>query len=249
MAIQVTCPGCLSRFTVSDKYAGKKGPCPKCKKEIIVPEKGEEVVIHAPETEGPKDSKGVAVLKPIKRAELNLSRTQIGIAAGIAVLSIVLALVGRFAFSPAPAWYLAFGALALSFPIAWVGYRFLRDDELGGYLGNELSIRLAACAAIFSVTWGLYWFLSYYFGYKSLAEVEGLFFAIFLAGMILVGTLGSLACLELEFSQSLMHYVLYLGVTFLLAMVCGVELAEPLSKGDGKATPVINPGRKQPIIK
>ena len=72
MPIQVTCPGCLSRFTVSDKYAGKKGPCPKCKKEIMVPDKAQEVVIHAPEVSGPKDSKGVAVLKPIKRGEFRV---------------------------------------------------------------------------------------------------------------------------------------------------------------------------------
>ncbi len=237
MAIQVTCPGCLARFTVSDKYAGKKGPCPKCKKEIVVPDKSQEVVIHAPETEGPKDSKGVSVLKPIKREELKVTPLQIGIAVGIAVISIAVAIGVRVATESPPVPILALGAIALAFPSSWVGYRFLRDDELGGYMGNELNIRVAACAAIFSATWGLYWFLAYYLGNATLATVSGLFFAVLLVVMAGVGTVGSLASLELEFAQSLLHYVLYLGATLLLAIMCGVELAEPLSSGETKPKP------------
>src|SRR6187401_2984774 len=60
MAIDVTCASCKTRFQVSDKFAGKQGPCPKCKKIITVPTKKDEVVIHVPES-GPKDSKGVLV--------------------------------------------------------------------------------------------------------------------------------------------------------------------------------------------
>ncbi len=42
MPIQVTCPGCLKRFTVADKHAGKQGPCPACKKPITIPKLEEE---------------------------------------------------------------------------------------------------------------------------------------------------------------------------------------------------------------
>ena len=49
MPIQVTCPGCLKRFSVADKFAGKKGPCPKCKQIITIPKKEDEVIIHAPD--------------------------------------------------------------------------------------------------------------------------------------------------------------------------------------------------------
>ena len=38
MPIQVICPGCHARFTVSDKFGGKEGPCPKCKQKIKIPE-------------------------------------------------------------------------------------------------------------------------------------------------------------------------------------------------------------------
>ena len=90
MPIPVTCPGCLARFTVSDKYAGKQGPCPKCKQTITVPDKSQEVVIHAPENYGPKDAGGRPVLKPIKRVEFTPNGFQIVVAIGVAAVSIIV---------------------------------------------------------------------------------------------------------------------------------------------------------------
>lgn len=37
MPIAVSCPSCKTKFTVSDKFAGKQGPCPKCKAPITIP--------------------------------------------------------------------------------------------------------------------------------------------------------------------------------------------------------------------
>lgn len=37
MPILVTCPGCKAQFNVSEKFAGKTGPCPKCKAPIKIP--------------------------------------------------------------------------------------------------------------------------------------------------------------------------------------------------------------------
>ena len=66
MPIQVTCPNpkCLTRFSVADKYAGQKGPCPKCKTVITIPKKEDEVVIHTPvhSEAGGADASGRKVL-------------------------------------------------------------------------------------------------------------------------------------------------------------------------------------------
>ncbi len=70
MSIQITCQKCHKRFKVSEKFAGKSGPCPNCKATIRVPEKSEEIVIHAPENLGPRNASGQAVLKPIEREEV-----------------------------------------------------------------------------------------------------------------------------------------------------------------------------------
>ena len=249
MPISVTCPGCLSRFTVSDKYAGKKGPCPKCKKDLIVPDKTQEVVIHAPEV-GPKDSKGVSILKPLKRAEFKLSKIEILVGAVLAVVSFGLAIFARTGFAEPP-WILsAFGVISLAFPLAWVGYSFFHDDELQEYSGKERSTRVGICALIFAVTWGLYWFLAYYMGNKTLADVDAVQFAIFLAVMFVIGSLGSLAAMDLEFAQALLHYSMYFAATFLLAMVAGVQMSEPMSSGKNKTGfPTVNPNLVNPQIK
>ena len=240
MPISVTCPGCLSRFTVSDKYAGKKGPCPKCKKDLIVPDKSQEVVIHAPEI-GPKDSKGVSVLKPLKRAEFKLSTFEIIVASVVTVLALGLAIFGRVGFSEPPIFLSALGVVALAFPLAWVGYSFFHDDELEEYSGKERSARVGVCALIFAVTWGLYWFLAFYMGNKTLADVDSIQFAIFLGTMFVVGTLGSMAAMELDFGQALLHFSMYFAVTFLLAIISGVQLSEPMSSGKSKTPyPTVN---------
>jgi hypothetical protein len=97
MAIDVTCAACKTRFQVSDKFAGKQGPCPKCKAIITVPSKKDEVVIHVPES-GPKDSKGVLVLKPLTRKETRLTPLNIGIIVGSVVLLLLFSLVLRIAY-------------------------------------------------------------------------------------------------------------------------------------------------------
>ena len=66
MPIAVICPGCKTNFRVNEKFAGQKGPCPKCKTIVVIPQI-EEVKIHAPEEfeSGGKDSKGRPSAKPL----------------------------------------------------------------------------------------------------------------------------------------------------------------------------------------
>ena len=203
----------------------------------MVPDKSQQVVVHAPELAGPKDSKGVAVLKPLKRAEFKLSKNEIIVASVLGVLSLGFVIFGRVGFAEPPLWILAFGVLVLSFPLAWIGYTFFHDDELAEYSGNERLTRVGICAVIFAVSWGLYWFLARYLGSKSLADIDSVQFIGFILVMFAVGTVGSLAALELEVSQALMHYSMYFGVTFLLAIAMGLQIAEPLS-GSSSDSPI-----------
>ncbi len=233
MPIPVTCPGCLQRFTVSDKFAGKQGSCPKCKHAITVPDKSQEVVIHAPETSGPKDSAGRPVLKPLRRVEFNPSTLQIAVASAVAVLCLVGAIVLRVTAQSPPTWILFLAASALAYPLASMGYTFFKDDELGGYVGKERWVRLGICAAVFAATWGIYTGLAYYFGNRTLADVEPIQMAIFLALMFGLGVAVSMGACELEAGQSFLHYTIYFVVTLVLASIAGVELAQPLSSQKG----------------
>lgn len=241
MPIQVTCPGCLKRFSVSEKFAGKTGPCPSCQKTIKIPDKSDEVVIHAPEA-GPKDSKGRPVLKPIRRSEVKLKPPVIiGVSVGcLAILAIALGL-GLSGSQPGTA-ILAIGSLLLAAPVVFVGYWFLRDDELAGYLGRPLLIRVAICSVGFAFTWGVYAFIPMYLSdHQSMSEITGIQMAIFVPIMIVIGTVVSVLVFEFEVLSGVMHYVLYFAITFFLAWLAGAHLSEPLS-GGGANPPEVNQG-------
>jgi cation transport ATPase len=221
MPIPVVCPGCKKRFSVSDKFAGKKGPCPQCKTVIQVPEKGEEVVVHAPEEFGPKDAKGRAVLKPIARKETKVSP----LLTGVILLAIVAVLVGawmlRSSDGKQPLLLLALGAIALAPPLAWAGYSFLRDDELEPYSGKELSLRILVCSAVYAALWGLVALVT---GYVLGGDKVEVLHMVFIAPvMIGIGTFAAYLSLDLEAGTAAIHCSLYLLVTVTLRLILGLS--------------------------
>jgi hypothetical protein len=128
MPIQVTCPGCKAQFNVSEKFAGKKGPCPKCKAVITIPApttvsaatssggkpaapgappapKAADVKIHAPEEalKSEKSKTGRPTLKPIFHDDLRLTwKMGLSVVGAIVVLFAAAWIGGRFVRAPAP---------------------------------------------------------------------------------------------------------------------------------------------------
>ncbi|MBW3596114.1 MAG: zinc-ribbon domain-containing protein [Planctomycetes bacterium] len=223
MPIQVTCPGCHKRFQVSDKFAGKQGPCPKCKTILTVPKKEEEAVIHAPEQFGPKGKTGQAVLKPIARTERQFSPVMMGIVAGATLMLFALAwLVGRnFREEGPPMILLAAGALALAPPIVYGGYSVLRDDELEPHRGQSLWIRVGIVGLVYAATWAIasIWLKTFVL---DLEQFESFHLAFVVPAMFAVGGFASYAALDLETASAGMHYGFYLLVTVLLRLTMGM---------------------------
>jgi hypothetical protein len=226
MPIQVTCPGCHSRFNVSDKFAGKEGPCPKCRTTIRIPKKEDQVVIHAPEAFGPTDSKGRAVLKPIARHESRLSGPLLVAAvAGALLVPAIAFIIGRALRegneAAIPHWLLAAGAVSLAPPLVFVGYSFLRDQELEPYRGMALVVRVAICSAVYAALWGMYAFVC-----AMLLEPEQspeLPHLVFLIPLLMVpGAIAAVATLDLEAISGSIHYGLYLGASVLLRLIMGL---------------------------
>jgi hypothetical protein len=243
MAIPVTCPSCLKRFSVSDKFAGKSGPCPSCKKTIRIPEKVDEVVIHAPDEAAPKDSKGRSILKPIRRTEVKLSMPVILTAALSSVVVFGIAL-GIGYSGGAPTAVLAIGALLLAAPLVFVGYWFLHDDELGSFQGRELLIRCGVCSVAFAALWGMFAYLPGYL--TGDAETSGLQVAMLLPIMLVGGTIASVLIFEVEVLQGLLHYAFYLAITFVLAWLANAPLMSPRDAGNAASPP---PAISQPASK
>ena len=222
--LTVVCPGCKKRFTVSEKFAGQKGPCPKCKQEITIPALGDEVVVHAPETGTLKDSKGRSVSKPILREETSFSpKIAVGIGAAVLVVLILAVILRRGPDSdPLPAIIPILGAILLAPPLVIGGYTFLRSDELEPYDGMDLLIRGASCSASYAFLWGAYWFLSAQLGPFGFTQV-----AMITPVLVFAGGFAAFASLDLDYLMGLVHYAFYLLVTGGLALFVGIELYVP----------------------
>lgn len=221
MSIEVVCPGCKKRFSVSDQFAGKKGPCPKCKTVIQVPEKADEVVVHGPDAFGPKDSTGRATLKPIERKETKFSPILTGAIVGAILLVVVLAWLLRSDNPDDTSMViLAIGAVILGPPLILGGYTFLRDDELAPLKGTELMIRVAGCSLAYAATWGLLAIVQFYvFEGDPLEVIHMAFLAPVMAG---IGAFAAYASLDLEWGTAAIHYGMYLLVTIALRLIMGL---------------------------
>jgi hypothetical protein len=220
MPISVVCPGCKARFNVSDKFAGKKGPCPKCKTVLIVPAPAEEVKIHVPEeyASGGKDSKGRAVGKPIPRTETKLQPVIITAIVAVVLGSLGICLAAR-GLNDKTALIIV-GLACLSPAVAVAGYSFLREEELEPYRGAELWIRATICGVVYAILWGIYLYIRPY--------LPGELYQWLLVAppIIGVGALAALATFDLDYGSGALHYCFYLLMTLILASAMGLA---PLS--------------------
>lgn len=231
MPISVVCPSCQARFSVSEKFAGKQGPCPKCKKTITVPNAAEEVKIHAPEdfsggsTTVKKDVKGRSVLKPIEREKLVVTPKQYALWGGIVLTALIAGFVVRVAGLQNNTIVIALGAYALAWLVAYPAYAVFRDRELEGLSGLQLIQRIAIVATIYAAAWG------------ALAIVKGTFLGgnltvlqllIIAPAPCLIAALACHALLELELGPAVMHFAFYLATTVLFRLIIGLD-ALPLS--------------------
>jgi hypothetical protein len=232
MPIAVICPGCRAQFRVSDKFAGKEGPCPKCKTIIKVPIV-EEITIHAPE-EPTTAVKGTAttpeaLLRPTTRKRFELSPVLLTAVVGSVIVVLVVAwlagdfFAGNFAVA-------GIGLLALSIPLAVGAYEILRNEELEPFRGAELWIRASLCGLVYAALWGAF------------AYVPDAFFAnnwnwLFIPiPFLLIGWGTAYFTFDLGADNSFFHYAFYLLATLLLRALVGLPALWNL------APPPISPG-------
>lgn len=220
MAISVVCSGCTSRFTVSDQFAGRTGPCPKCKKPITIPKKlAGGVTIHEPEPSATKGATGRMPTAPIVFEEQPLSLMVVaGVIAG-AIGCLLVALACRLTWGPgtAPIWLLAAGAAGLAFPCAWLGYWIVRDREIPPLPTASLAVRCAVCAVVYASLWGVHAFL-------PIEQMHEEFWRWLFVGPIFgfAGALAAFAALDLDWGTAIAHFSLYVVFTALLRWILGL---------------------------
>ena len=239
MPIQVVCPSCKTSFKVSDQFAGKQGPCPKCKTPIKIPKPkpapapaaagkadGDpkkpaappvEIKIHEADTGGPKTSTGRPVVKPILRTETKVQAVPIIIIAGGALLAFAAAWILRKPLGQ----QVALRAIALALispPLALGGYWFLRNDELEPYRGRSLWLRSALCALVYTALWGGYLLLP---ADAATAAWSWIYLA---PPFFLIGAATAFFTLDLEVENAFFHYCFYVLVTLALGYAAGLEM-------------------------
>jgi hypothetical protein len=232
MPIPVVCPGCKARFTVSDQFAGRTGPCPKCKQQIKVPTPAAKaVVIHEPEAPvASSTGTGKAPTAPIKRRDKAVPvwaflLTGAGAIAcmGIAALLPVIYPLPTGESGPQtviPYWLLLLGAFAAALPAVLLGYAAVRNRELEPYKGRPLLIRALACAAVYAALWGIRGLI------PSLTEWQLTdMYEWFIIGPLFVaaGTLAALATLDLEPGNAAIHFSFSVLFTALLRWLAGLS--------------------------
>ncbi len=221
MAIIVVCPGCRKSYQVSDKFAGKSGPCPSCKHTLRVPMPSEQVQVHEPVefASGGRNASGKLDLKPIPHVDAQLQplATTLIVAASSATLLLAWA-GGRLGLFHA-FWASAVGLLIVSPPLAVAAYPILRNDELEPHRGQSLYLRAAICAAGYVVLWGLFsWMAS-----RGLISGDVWVWAFVAPPFLAVGGLIAMGSLDLDYGDAVFHYGFYLLATIILRWAAGLK--------------------------
>jgi hypothetical protein len=215
---------------VSEKFAGKQGPCPKCKTVINIPKASEEVKIHSPADfagTAAKDQAGRPVFKPIAREETKVKPQWVAaIAAGVLITLGAAWMLGRASrlddgTADISGFVLGIGAILVSVPLVIAGYSVLRNQELEPYRGQELLLRSAICGICYAALWGVYAILK---AKGIVADDSGLETWIF-TGPPIIAAGGGVAflSLDMEYGNGVLHYSFYLGATVLLRLIMGLH--------------------------
>lgn len=219
MAILVVCPSCTSRFTVSDQFAGRTGPCPKCKKPITVPTpEAQAVTIHEPEPVGAGPG-GKSFTVPFKSLDRPVGPMAF-VAGGIcAVLLLLAAWLYRWAAGePPPAWVALTVAFLVGIPGAAIGYAALRNRELEAYRGSALLLRCLACAAVYAALWAV---RTIFLGPEA---TQYMWQWMYIAPVfVLPGALAALVAFDLDWGEAAAHFSFYVVFTALLRWLAGIQ--------------------------
>jgi hypothetical protein len=219
MSMVVVCNKCRRSFKVSERFAGKSGPCPNCKATIQIPAKQEEVKVHAPAEfgAGGRTIDGKLALKPIARKHAKLEPVAVVIIVGSALVVLLIGFVGG-RFGLFDNLLVRAGALLLiSPPLCVAGYSVLREDELEPYRGLWLWVRAAACGVAFGLLWWVYGYVA-----GSILSGELWEFMFVVPAFLALGAFVPGVTFDLEYGNGFLHYAFYVLVTAILAWVAGL---------------------------
>ena len=204
MSLHVICPGCLKGFQVGVRFAGMKGPCPKCGTIIEIPK--ESVKIRGADDTRPEQGKKRNPIHVIPRFDLEFDSVR----ARYSVLGVLGILLLTFLLGCLPmndilrSFLGTFGLCLITFPLVLFGYQTLRDrEQMFAFTGKELFFRAGIVAAGYVILWVIFEY--YLVAAKADVFVSWFYFAAF-AGL---ATLLVVPILALRAQNAFLHYCLF----------------------------------------
>ncbi len=209
MSIHVICPGCMTQFEVSDRFAGRKGPCPKCGHMIEIPKANVTIVSPDELVVGGKKVQNPDLIRPIEQK--TYSFTGRAILVNLAVLTAVLAVALVFHFVHFLPLAVPVGillVLTVAYPLMKYGYMTFRDpNDLEIFLGGQLGKKSILGAAILMAIWIVYELILFYMNPGAMALAYLIPVAVFAAFVPVV-------IFDMDFTDALA-----VAVVFLLAVI------------------------------
>ncbi len=218
MAINITCPGCLKRFQVSDQFAGRSGPCPGCKTMISIPALDDQVVIHEPENRAGATGANAKLDSITRRPSVFRKMESICIIV-LLFLSITVSVLVRIFWSGAAELHFmhgmvfSLGLFLLAWPAAFVGYGVLKASETESFPRRALLSRATMVAGVYGLI-ALAFLLTCSLAIPT-EDGRMLLIAILAVVCLTLAWVLPLAFLELEALQSLIHVAIYVSMATL----------------------------------
>ena len=116
-------------------------------------------------------------------------------------------------------------AFLIAPPIVFGAYTFLRDQDLGSFVGKELWVRVLVCSVIYAALWLLMPIAKYAFdGYEMGSWGSAI------GGMIAIGAATSMLTLDLDYFMGIVHFGMYLGICLLGRLIVGIGTLPGMSE-------------------
>ena len=212
MPLHVICPGCLKRFQVSERFAGKQGPCPNCSVVISIPKESLKI-LETDGAEAKQEEKQRVISLPITRVHLEFDTVQ---AKGY-VLGVLVFLLLTFLLGCIPMYAIfrsllgTLGLCLVAVPLVLFGYQCLRDrDQIFAFTGEELYCRAGIVAAGYVIFWlGFEYCL-------ATTQADLVIACLYFSAFAILATLLCHSLLAMKTTDALLHYCFFgFSVVFL----------------------------------
>jgi hypothetical protein len=214
----------MTRFKVSDQFAGMKGPCPNCKTIINIPKSS--VKIHGADeidtkgkNTGGKNSAGRQTLKPISRLDFGFdikeTKKYVLITLGFLLFTFLIGLL-------VPRGLIlnilgTIGLCVIVFPISLFGYQLLRDrEELFMLTGVDLYKTTGTCAVMYAIVWFTF---EIFIRYMS---TDYIFIWVYFSVFAIFAILLAHAILDINFSNSILHFLIFFFIVLILRGISNI---------------------------